>query len=148
MALSPADFYAYSRATGAQLPDDPEERAKLAPEVVAFRRGQLQGAVPKESEGFDFGSALALGATLAGAGLASLAARRGLRAKPPVAAPKVETILPNAAPRTIPIAISTTFPRIANSLNSFTIPIRVPPEIIVVKKDFVLRSTQRYYIRK
>jgi len=86
MALSPADFYAYSRATGAQLPDDPEERAKLAPEVVAFRRGQLQGAAPQENKGFDFGSALALGATLAGAGLASLAARRGLRAKPPTAA--------------------------------------------------------------
>lgn len=85
MALSPADFYAYSRATGTQLPDDPEERAKIAPDVVAFRRGQLQGAVPKENEGFDFGSALALGATLAGAGLASLAARRGLRAKPPIA---------------------------------------------------------------
>lgn len=99
MALSPADFYAYSRATGAQLPDDPEERAKLAPEVVAFRRGQLQGAAPQESKGFDFGSALALGATLAGAGLASLAARRGLRAKPPVVALKVETILPETVAR-------------------------------------------------
>jgi hypothetical protein len=99
MAISPADFYAYSRATGTQLPDDPEERAKLAPEVVAFRRGQLRNAAPKENEGFDFGSALAVGATLVGAGLATLAARRGLRAKPSVAAPKVETILPETVAR-------------------------------------------------
>jgi hypothetical protein len=32
MALSPADFAAYSRATGTPYPEDPEERAQLAPE--------------------------------------------------------------------------------------------------------------------
>jgi hypothetical protein len=42
MALSPADFYAYSRATGAPLPEDPEERAQMAPEVLEFRRNQLK----------------------------------------------------------------------------------------------------------
>lgn len=42
MALSPADFYAYSRATGAPIPEDPEERAQMAPEVLEFRRNQLK----------------------------------------------------------------------------------------------------------
>lgn len=43
MALSPADFAAYSRATGTPYPEDPEERAELAPEVLEFRRNQLRG---------------------------------------------------------------------------------------------------------
>ena len=42
MALSPADFYAYSRATGAPIPEDPQERAEMAPEVLEFRRNQLK----------------------------------------------------------------------------------------------------------
>lgn len=42
MALSPADFYAYSRATGAPVPEDPRERAEMAPEVLEFRRNQLK----------------------------------------------------------------------------------------------------------
>lgn len=42
MALAPADFYAYSRATGIPVPEDPEERAAMAPEVAAFRRNQLK----------------------------------------------------------------------------------------------------------
>jgi hypothetical protein len=43
MALAPADFYAYSRATGTPYPEDPEERAELAPQVLEFRRNQLRG---------------------------------------------------------------------------------------------------------
>lgn len=42
MALSPADFVAYSRATGTPYPEDPEEKAQLAPEVLEFRRNQLR----------------------------------------------------------------------------------------------------------
>ena len=42
MALSPLDFYAYSRATGAPVPESPEERAEMAPEVLEFRRNQLK----------------------------------------------------------------------------------------------------------
>ena len=34
MALSPADFYAYSRATGVPVPEDPYEKAELAPQVL------------------------------------------------------------------------------------------------------------------
>ena len=42
MALSPADFYAYSRATGAPIPEDAEERARMAPDVYNFRQNQLK----------------------------------------------------------------------------------------------------------
>ena len=42
MALSPADFYAFSSATGIDVPDDPYERAALAPQVLEFRRNQLK----------------------------------------------------------------------------------------------------------
>lgn len=42
MALSPADFAAYSRATGTPYPEDPEEKAQLAPQVAEFRRNQMR----------------------------------------------------------------------------------------------------------
>ena len=71
MALAPADFYAYSRATGVPMPESPEERVALAPEVLEFRKNQL--SQPKE--GVDFGQligASALGAgALAGLGFAA-----------------------------------------------------------------------------
>jgi len=70
MALSPADFVAYSRATGAPYPESPEERAELAPQVLAFRRGQLtqpeqQSNLPAILGGTVLGLG-ALGAALAG----------------------------------------------------------------------------------
>ena len=71
MALAPVDFYAYSRATGVPMPESPEERVALAPEVLEFRKNQL--SQPKE--GVDFGQligASALGAgALAGLGFAA-----------------------------------------------------------------------------
>ena len=77
MALSPADFYAYSRATGAPVPEDPQERAQMAPEVLEFRRNQLraqsQESNPLQSAGT---AALALGAAV-GAGLAARSFLRG-----------------------------------------------------------------------
>jgi len=71
MALSPADFVAYSNATGTPYPESPEERAALAPQVRAFRQGQLQST----SEGPNIanilgGAALGLGALAGGAALA------------------------------------------------------------------------------
>jgi len=71
MALAPADFYAYSRATGVPVPESPEERIALVPEVLEFRKNQL--AQPKESP--DLGqligsAALGVGA-LAGLGFAA-----------------------------------------------------------------------------
>lgn len=58
MALSPADFYAYSRATGAPVPESPEERAQMAPEVLEFRRNQLK---PQSQESNPLATAATLG---------------------------------------------------------------------------------------
>jgi len=73
MALSPADFYAYSRATGAPVPDNPEERAALAPEVLEYRRSQLKQPEQGDSA-LDIAGKVALGAGLGVA--AVLGARR------------------------------------------------------------------------
>jgi len=89
MALSPADFAAYSRATGTPYPEDPEERAELAPEVAEFRRNQLRQ--PQESSNLleTLGiAALGLGG-LVGAGLAGHRMLRGGRSKPVSAAPGI-----------------------------------------------------------
>jgi hypothetical protein len=73
MPVSPADFYAYSQATGVQVPDSPEERAQLAPRVVEFRRNQLKQ--PQEG-GFDpMSMGVGIGLALAGAGAGALALR-------------------------------------------------------------------------
>lgn len=67
MPLSPADFYAYSQATGAPVADTPEKRAQQAPEVLAFRQQQLQ--TPKEGGGLlDTLGKIAVGAGLAAGG--------------------------------------------------------------------------------
>ena len=47
MVLAPADFYAYSRATGAPVPQTPEERAQIAIDVLEFRRNQLKAPEEK-----------------------------------------------------------------------------------------------------
>ena len=73
MPVSPADFYAYSQATGVQVPDSPEERAQLAPQVLQFRRNQLKQ--PQE-QGFDpMSMGVGIGLALAGAGAGALALR-------------------------------------------------------------------------
>jgi len=64
MPLSPADFYAYSRATGTEYPEDPQSRAALAPEVAEWRRNQLK-APRQESDAIDTAGKLALGAGIA-----------------------------------------------------------------------------------
>lgn len=69
MALSPADFYAYSRATGAPIPEDAQERAAMAPEVLEFRRNQLKAPQQESNTLQTLGTAaLGLGAAI-GAGL-------------------------------------------------------------------------------
>ena len=83
MVLAPADFYAYSRATGVPVPEDPEERAQMAPEVLAFRRNQL--VAPREESNLLQNLGLAA-AGLGLAGLGAFGARRLLRRQP--AAPK------------------------------------------------------------
>jgi len=67
MALSPVDFYAYSRATGAPVPEDPEERARLAPEVIEFRRNQLKSTEEQPRQTVDPLS-IGIGLGLAAAG--------------------------------------------------------------------------------
>ena len=77
MVLAPADFYAYSRATGQLYPESPEERAQQAPQVLEFRRNQLKAPEASNSNPVALGFGIALG--LAGLGGAGLAARRMLR---------------------------------------------------------------------
>jgi hypothetical protein len=80
MAVSPADFYAYSRATGVPLPEDPEERARMAPEVLAYRRNQLKAPQQEQQQGPDpLAVGLGIGLGLAGLGGAALGMRRLMR---------------------------------------------------------------------
>jgi hypothetical protein len=76
MALSPADFYAYSNATGTPYPENAEDRAYLAPEVLEFRRNQLKSPQQESNILQTIGAAvLGLGAL----GAAGVAGRRLLR---------------------------------------------------------------------
>ena len=84
MALSPADFYAYSRATGAPIPEDAEERARMAPDVYNFRQNQLKTPEQGPNYGAIAGlSALGLGLAAGGVGLA-----RTLKGRAPQVAAK------------------------------------------------------------
>jgi len=72
MALTPADFAAYSRATGTPYPEDPQERAALAPEVIQFRQNQLRAPQQESNPLAVLGAAaLGIGALAGGIGLAS-----------------------------------------------------------------------------
>jgi hypothetical protein len=75
MALSPADFAAYSRATGAPYPESPEERAQMVPEVHAFRQNQLQAPQQQESNSLALGLGIGLGLAGVGGGLMALRGR-------------------------------------------------------------------------
>lgn len=76
MAISQADFYAFSQATGAPVPEDPEARARIAPQVMEWRRNQLKQP-QEEQKGATVGQALA--GLAAGIGLGT-AAGLGIRA--------------------------------------------------------------------
>jgi hypothetical protein len=75
MALSPADFAAYSRATGAPYPESPEERAQMVPEVRQFRQSQLQQSNNQGSDTLALGIGLGLGLAGLGAGALKLRGR-------------------------------------------------------------------------
>lgn len=80
MALAPADFYAYSSATGSPYPETPEERARLAPQVLEFRRNQLKSTQQPPSEGANpLAMGIGIGLGLLGLGGAGFAARKMLR---------------------------------------------------------------------
>ncbi len=85
MVLAPADFYAYSRATGAPVPQTPEERAQIATDVLEFRRNQLKAPEEKPDTLKAIGAAtLAVaGALGAGFGAKKFLDRRAQIAKGP-----------------------------------------------------------------
>ena len=65
MLLQPADFYSYSRATGTKPPENDQERAAMAVDVIDFKRNQLRAPSPEDNEGRDIGL-VALGAGILG----------------------------------------------------------------------------------
>lgn len=79
MVLSPADFDAYSRATGRPVPEDQEERGRLVPEVREYRSNQLKLPETKQQQGSGLLEALGIGAALLGGGalLAGALGRKG-----------------------------------------------------------------------
>ena len=85
MALSPADFAAYSRATGAPYPESPQERAEMVPEVRAFRQSQLQPPQQQESNSLALGLGIGLGLAGLGAGAMRLRGRGNKAPKKDVA---------------------------------------------------------------
>lgn len=88
MALSPADFAAYSRATGTPYPEDPEERAALAPAVRDFRANQLRQP-EQESPLPGILGAAALGLSALGTGALGYRSLRGRQPSAPVGKPRV-----------------------------------------------------------
>jgi hypothetical protein len=92
MAISSADFYAYSRATGAPIPEDPAERMQMAPEVMEFRRNQLKAPSQERQQGPDLLSlGIGAGLALAGGAGAFLGARRLMRGPKQSATAGVQT---------------------------------------------------------
>ena len=88
MALSPADFYAYSRATGVPVPEDPYEKAELAPQVLEFRRNQLKAPEQESNLAQTLGMAAIGTAAAIGAGLAGRRfLGRGAQAAKPASRP-------------------------------------------------------------
>ena len=93
MAISPADFYAYSRATGTPVPDSDEERAQMAGDVINFRRNQLRAPAKQEDEGFNLTNALGIGAAALGLGAGAYGLRRALMNKASTAARTAEAVV-------------------------------------------------------
>ena len=69
MLLQPADFYSYSRATGTKPPENDQERAAMAVDVIDFKRNQLR-APAQSDEGRDL-NLVALGAGILGSIIAT-----------------------------------------------------------------------------
>jgi hypothetical protein len=76
MAISQADFYAFSQATGSPIPEDPESRARIAPQVMEWRRNQLKQLAQQE-EGPNL--VQTIGGLAAAAGVGTLAFLGGRR---------------------------------------------------------------------
>jgi hypothetical protein len=85
MPLSPTDFYAYSRATGTPVPEDAEERARIASDVYNFRQNQLK----TPEQGPNYGAIAGLGALGLGLATGGVGLARMFRGRAPQAAAKV-----------------------------------------------------------
>lgn len=135
MALSPTDFYAYSRATGTPFPEDAEERAQMAPEVLEFRRNQLKS----KDEDFNVTNALGVGAALAGVGAGGYALSRTLGRKIPTNA----TSTSRAANEGL---VSTNIEKVRNEF----IPNPIETEVVKPSRtvDITQNFTPREYIEK
>ena len=72
MMLSPADYAAYSRATGRPYPQSEEDKAQMYGDVREFRGNQT-----KNTQGNSLLNAVAVGAGVLGAGALGVAALRG-----------------------------------------------------------------------
>lgn len=79
MFVSPADFQAYSEATGTPLPTNARERAALTPDVVAWKEAQQRTQVITRDEGSL--APLIVGGGLLAAGAGGLALYQQLRRK-------------------------------------------------------------------
>jgi hypothetical protein len=144
MAVSPADFYAYSRATGVQIPDDPYERAELVPEVRAFRQNQLRAPQQEQSKGPDpLSVGLGVGLALAGGLAGGLGIRKLLRGPAKSATAGVRQV--NLGDMAGDIATASRFrPRAANE--SVPTP-SVAPTVVTPKVDSQ-DFTPRGYLEK
>lgn len=136
MTLSPYDFYYYSRATGTPYPENPEERAVLAPKVIEFRRNQLKRPEPEPDYGVAIGATAAgVGALAGGVGLARLFGRR-----PPRTITKQVPIEQEAAVRQVvqqatPVPSTKTRENIPDPFGAATIPRVVQKPAPVTRKE-------------
>jgi len=121
MPLSPADFYAYSRATGAPVAETPEERARQAPDVYAFRQSQLQGPQQSDQGGFNVLDAIGKTALAAGALAGGIGLYRGLRGKG-----AVQQVKRPGTPATAP-SVRQPVERVANLTKTAPAPSQAPP---------------------
>ena len=120
MALSPTDFYAYSRATGVPVPEDPEERAQMVPEVLEFRRNQLK--IPEQ--GPDYGNIAGVVATGLGLAAGGLGLSRLFRKSAPRA----------TAQSNIELAARTAQP--VTTVGKANLPVIQPSKVVVEPKSF------------
>jgi len=142
MPLSPADFYAYSQATGAPVADTPEKRAQQAPQVLAFQENRLKA--PKQGPGLlDIlgTAALGVGAVAGGIGLARALRGRGFgQAATKVA---VEDLTPQAAQNVRRAAAAYTQPAPSAATYAEPVPSRVATAAPTIKETPLLPGTDK-----
>ena len=136
MPLSPPDFYAYSRATGTPYPEDPEERAALAPKVIEFRRNQLKRPEPEPDYGAAIGATAAGAGVLAGGvGLARLFGRRPPRTITKLSPIEQGPVVRQLVQRLAPVPSTRTRESIPDPFGAATVPRVVQKPAPVTRKE-------------